>query len=156
MCIRDSLTIEDRVYRKRAKKWWYPKEFYPLRFYFQNEIPLLTTVIEDGKEYLYSVCSAKVQIIEKPGDSKAGFRLLTIGEIRASAKEEQWKKWLDGNRYTLIENGKRILTKENRFEESYKLTIGTDISAKLMQVEDKNIYLIIWDIGGQERYQILT
>jgi len=44
---------------------------------------------------------------------------------------------------------------ENRFEESYKLTIGTDISAKLMQVEDKNIYLIIWDIGGQERYQIL-
>ncbi|RKY38365.1 MAG: hypothetical protein DRP76_04580, partial [Candidatus Omnitrophota bacterium] len=115
---RRNLTIEDRVYRKRAKKWWYPKEFYPLRFYFQNEIPLLTTVIEDGKEYLYSVCSAKVQIIEKPGDSKAGFRLLTIGEIRASAKEEQWKKWLDGNRYTLIENGKRILTKENRFEVS--------------------------------------
>ncbi|TFF86372.1 MAG: GTP-binding protein [Promethearchaeota archaeon] len=44
---------------------------------------------------------------------------------------------------------------ERRFEESYKLTIGTDISAKLMQVQDKNIYLIIWDIGGQERYQIL-
>ncbi len=44
---------------------------------------------------------------------------------------------------------------EKRFEDTYKLTIGTDISAKLMQVEDKNIYLIIWDIGGQERYQIL-
>ena len=44
---------------------------------------------------------------------------------------------------------------EKRFEDSYKLTIGTDISAKLMRVEDKNIYIIIWDIGGQERYQIL-
>ncbi|MHA1232480.1 MAG: Rab family GTPase [Candidatus Helarchaeota archaeon] len=44
---------------------------------------------------------------------------------------------------------------EKRFEDTYKLTIGTDISAKLMQVEDKNIYVIIWDIGGQERYQIL-
>ncbi|MBD3229478.1 MAG: GTP-binding protein [Candidatus Lokiarchaeota archaeon] len=44
---------------------------------------------------------------------------------------------------------------EKRFDESYKMTIGTDISAKLMQVESKNIYLIIWDIGGQERYQIL-
>ena len=44
---------------------------------------------------------------------------------------------------------------EKRFEDSYKLTIGTDISAKLMKAEDKNIYLIIWDIGGQERYQIL-
>jgi len=44
---------------------------------------------------------------------------------------------------------------EKRFEDSYKLTIGTDISAKLIQVEDKNIYLIIWDIGGQERYMIL-
>ncbi|MHA1271235.1 MAG: Rab family GTPase [Candidatus Helarchaeota archaeon] len=44
---------------------------------------------------------------------------------------------------------------EKRYEDTYKLTIGTDISAKLMQIEDKNIYLIIWDIGGQERYQIL-
>jgi len=50
---------------------------------------------------------------------------------------------------------------ENRFEESYKMTIGTDISAKLVQVEETgktaktSVYLIIWDIGGQEKYRIL-
>ncbi len=49
---------------------------------------------------------------------------------------------------------------EHRFSESYKMTIGTDISAKLIQVEEQkgtktNVYLIIWDIGGQEKYRIL-
>ncbi len=44
---------------------------------------------------------------------------------------------------------------EKRFEESYKMTIGTDISAKLMQVDGHNIYILIWDIGGQEKYKIL-
>ena len=48
---------------------------------------------------------------------------------------------------------------EHKFSESYKMTIGTDISAKLIEVEEKkvktNVYLIIWDIGGQEKYRIL-
>ena len=49
---------------------------------------------------------------------------------------------------------------EHRFDESYKMTIGTDICAKLIQVDEgrggkTNVYLIIWDIGGQEKYRIL-
>ena len=48
---------------------------------------------------------------------------------------------------------------ERRFSESYKMTIGTDISAKLIEVEQSGVktkvYLIIWDIGGQEKYRIL-
>ncbi|NVM01774.1 MAG: GTP-binding protein [Candidatus Helarchaeota archaeon] len=44
---------------------------------------------------------------------------------------------------------------EKRFEESYKMTIGTDISAKLMELGGQNIYLLIWDIGGQKKYKIL-
>ncbi len=49
---------------------------------------------------------------------------------------------------------------EHKFSESYKMTIGTDISAKLIEVEEikgttTNVYLIIWDIGGQEKYRIL-
>ncbi len=48
---------------------------------------------------------------------------------------------------------------EHRFEASYKMTIGTDISAKLVEIEKggtkTNVYLIIWDIGGQEKYRIL-
>jgi small GTP-binding protein len=48
---------------------------------------------------------------------------------------------------------------EHRFGESYKMTIGTDISAKVVEAEEKGtktkVYLIIWDIGGQQKYQIL-
>ncbi len=44
---------------------------------------------------------------------------------------------------------------EKKFEEQYKMTIGTDISAKLIQAEGKNIYLIIWDIGGQDKFRVL-
>ncbi|MFX0138264.1 MAG: Rab family GTPase [Candidatus Hodarchaeota archaeon] len=44
---------------------------------------------------------------------------------------------------------------EKRFEESYKMTIGTDISAKLMELGGQNVYLLIWDIGGQKKYKIL-
>ncbi|NHI94279.1 MAG: GTP-binding protein [Candidatus Lokiarchaeota archaeon] len=44
---------------------------------------------------------------------------------------------------------------EKKFEESYKMTIGTDISAKLMEEGGKNIYLIIWDIGGQDKFKVL-
>ena len=48
---------------------------------------------------------------------------------------------------------------EHRFDANYKMTIGTDISAKLVEIEEegtkKTVYLIIWDIGGQEKYRIL-
>ena len=44
---------------------------------------------------------------------------------------------------------------EKKFDESYKMTIGTDISAKLMEEGGKNIYLIIWDIGGQDKFKVL-
>jgi len=50
---------------------------------------------------------------------------------------------------------------EHRFAESYKMTIGTDISAKVVETGAKGaktktkVYLIIWDIGGQEKYRIL-
>lgn len=48
---------------------------------------------------------------------------------------------------------------EKKFSESYKMTIGTDISAKLIQINEldvkMSVYLIIWDIGGQEKYRIL-
>ncbi|MFX1298185.1 MAG: Rab family GTPase [Promethearchaeota archaeon] len=48
---------------------------------------------------------------------------------------------------------------EHRFDQNYKMTIGTDISAKLVELEIEkqktNVYLIIWDIGGQEKYRIL-
>ena len=44
---------------------------------------------------------------------------------------------------------------EKKFEESYKMTIGTDISAKLLEIDGQNIYLLIWDIGGQKKYKIL-
>ncbi|MHA1132562.1 MAG: Rab family GTPase [Candidatus Helarchaeota archaeon] len=48
---------------------------------------------------------------------------------------------------------------EHRFDQNYKMTIGTDISAKLIEKEKAgtktNVYLIIWDIGGQEKYRIL-
>ncbi|MHA1893571.1 MAG: Rab family GTPase [Candidatus Helarchaeota archaeon] len=44
---------------------------------------------------------------------------------------------------------------EKKFDESYKMTIGTDISAKLVEEGGKNIYLIIWDIGGQDKFRVL-
>lgn len=44
---------------------------------------------------------------------------------------------------------------EKKFDESYKMTIGTDISAKLLEINGQNIYLLIWDIGGQQKYKIL-
>ncbi|MFX1298918.1 MAG: Rab family GTPase [Promethearchaeota archaeon] len=48
---------------------------------------------------------------------------------------------------------------EHIFNQNYKMTIGTDISAKLVEIEKEgtktNVYLIIWDIGGQDKYRIL-
>lgn len=44
---------------------------------------------------------------------------------------------------------------ENRFSESYKQTIGSDIAIKYVHQEDKDVNLVLWDIGGQEQYKIM-
>ena len=45
---------------------------------------------------------------------------------------------------------------ENRFEFSYKFTIGVDFLAKTIEYEkDKFAKLSIWDVGGQERFKVL-
>ncbi|MEM2109949.1 MAG: Rab family GTPase [Candidatus Odinarchaeota archaeon] len=44
---------------------------------------------------------------------------------------------------------------ERRFLGDYKPTIGIDFSAKLVEVGKYNVDLIIWDLGGQEKYRIL-
>ncbi len=44
---------------------------------------------------------------------------------------------------------------ENKFSFRYKLTIGADFLAKIIQKNDETIKLQIWDIGGQDRYKFL-
>ncbi len=45
---------------------------------------------------------------------------------------------------------------ENKFQESYKATIGVDFMSKIVELkEDIAVKLTIWDIGGQERYNFL-
>ena len=45
---------------------------------------------------------------------------------------------------------------ENRFEFSYKFTIGVDFLAKTVEYEkEKYAKLSIWDVGGQERFKAL-
>ena len=41
------------------------------------------------------------------------------------------------------------------FEEDLKMTIGTDITKKTLEVDGKNVVLQIWDFAGEDRYQIL-
>lgn len=43
----------------------------------------------------------------------------------------------------------------NRFNESFKPTIGADFSNKEIQIDGKIVMLQIWDTAGQERYQSL-
>lgn len=44
---------------------------------------------------------------------------------------------------------------EKRFLGDYKPTIGIDFSAKIVEIGKYNVDLIIWDLGGQEKYRIL-
>lgn len=44
---------------------------------------------------------------------------------------------------------------EKRFSEDYKPTIGIDFAGKFVPFGKLNLNLIIWDIGGQEKYKIL-
>ncbi|MFX0067971.1 MAG: Rab family GTPase [Promethearchaeota archaeon] len=44
---------------------------------------------------------------------------------------------------------------ERRFTEEYKPTIGIDFAGKFVSFGKLDLNLIIWDIGGQEKYKIL-
>jgi small GTP-binding protein len=48
---------------------------------------------------------------------------------------------------------RRFVTKT--FNEDLKMTIGTDITKKLLEVNGKNVILQIWDFAGEERYKVL-
>jgi small GTP-binding protein len=54
--------------------------------------------------------------------------------------------------------GKTSLTRRfvtNTFKEDLKMTIGTDITKKSLDVDGKNVVMQIWDFAGEDRYQIL-
>ncbi len=42
---------------------------------------------------------------------------------------------------------------ENRFDEKMKMTIGVNFATKKVRVGDTQITLLIWDLGGQPRFQ---
>jgi len=54
--------------------------------------------------------------------------------------------------------GKTTLTQrylDRVFKEDLKMTIGTDLSVKELEVDGHNVGLQIWDFAGEERYKIL-
>ncbi len=42
---------------------------------------------------------------------------------------------------------------ENRFDEKMKMTIGVNFLSKKITVDGRDITLVIWDLGGQPRFQ---
>jgi len=42
---------------------------------------------------------------------------------------------------------------EDRFDERMKMTIGVNFASKKIHFEDKEITMLIWDLGGQPRFQ---
>ena len=42
---------------------------------------------------------------------------------------------------------------EDRFDQQMKMTIGVNFATKQLQVEDREITLLLWDLGGQPRFQ---
>lgn len=51
--------------------------------------------------------------------------------------------------------GKTSLIKkyvENKFSESYKETIGVNILIKDLQIDNKKVQLLCWDVAGQEKF----
>ena len=44
---------------------------------------------------------------------------------------------------------------EDRFSESYLQTLGSDFALKTIHQDDKDITLVLWDIGGQDKFKIL-
>lgn len=44
---------------------------------------------------------------------------------------------------------------QNRFTEEYKPTLGADFAVKKVEVGDSEVTLQIWDLSGQERFEIM-
>lgn len=44
---------------------------------------------------------------------------------------------------------------ENRFEESYKMTLGADFATKVVTIDKYKVCLSVWDLGGQFRFREL-
>jgi small GTP-binding protein len=42
---------------------------------------------------------------------------------------------------------------ENRFDDEMKMTIGVNFASKKMVVDDANVTLMLWDLGGQPRFR---
>ncbi|NWF95213.1 MAG: GTP-binding protein [Candidatus Thorarchaeota archaeon] len=42
---------------------------------------------------------------------------------------------------------------EDRFDEKMKMTIGVNFASKKVKLEGKEVTLLIWDLGGQPRFQ---
>ena len=42
---------------------------------------------------------------------------------------------------------------ENRFDEEMKMTIGVNFASKKMVVDNTNVTLMLWDLGGQPRFR---
>jgi small GTP-binding protein len=48
---------------------------------------------------------------------------------------------------------KRFMT--NQFISSTQLTIGVDFETKLLEIDGKEVKLLIWDFGGEERFRFM-
>ncbi|HEX9795726.1 MAG TPA: Rab family GTPase [Anaerolineales bacterium] len=44
---------------------------------------------------------------------------------------------------------------EGKFEQSRVATIGVDFQTKLVDLEDRHVKLSIWDMAGQDRFQVM-
>ncbi|MFW9794667.1 MAG: GTP-binding protein, partial [Candidatus Thorarchaeota archaeon] len=42
---------------------------------------------------------------------------------------------------------------EDRFDQQMKMTIGVNFATKKIRVEGQEITLLLWDLGGQPRFQ---
>jgi len=43
----------------------------------------------------------------------------------------------------------------DKFSHSYNVTIGVDFLTKQLQIDDTHVRILIWDIGGQSRFEFL-